>query len=57
MIRWDVHNGIARRAWARNPGAEFAITRAMNLDPRLSVTMPEHADDALVDAALGENSA
>ena len=54
MIAWDVNNGIARRAWARNEGAEFAIRRAMVADARMKVTMPEHADDAVVDDALGD---
>ena len=31
MLHWDVNNGVARRAWARNSGAEFAIERAMDL--------------------------
>jgi urocanate hydratase len=53
MLHWDVNNGIARRAWARNPGAEFAIRRAMAGEPRMTVTLPEHADDAVVEAALG----
>jgi len=52
MIAWDVNNGVARRAWARNEGAEFAIRRAMEADVHLKVTMPEHADDATVDDAL-----
>jgi len=52
MIAWDVNNGIARRAWARNEGAEFAIRRAMVADARMKVTMPEHADDAIVNDAL-----
>ena len=52
MIAWDVNNGIARRAWARNAGAEAAIRRGMEAEPRLTVTMPEHADDAIVDGAL-----
>jgi urocanate hydratase len=52
MLHWDVNNGIARRAWARNGGAEFAIRRAMQAEPGLTVTMPEHADDALVDGAV-----
>ena len=34
MLHWDVNNGIARRAWARNEGAEFAIRRAMDAEPR-----------------------
>ncbi len=55
MIAWDVNNGIARRAWARNEGAEFAIRRAMGEESRLQVTMPEHADDAIVADALREN--
>ena len=53
MLAWDVTNGIARRAWARNEGAEFAIARAMKAEPRLRVTMPTHAEDALVEEALG----
>ena len=52
MLHWDVNNGIARRGWARNPGAEWAIRRAMEREPRLQVTLPEHADDALLAAAL-----
>ena len=52
MIAWDVNNGIARRAWARNEGAEFAIRRAMAADPRMKITMPEHADDAIITEAL-----
>ena len=52
MIAWDVNNGIARRAWARNEGAEFAIRRAMAADERMRVTLPERADDAIVNDAL-----
>jgi urocanate hydratase len=52
MMAWDVNNGIARRAWARNEGAEFAIRRAMVADARMKVTMPEHVDDAIVNDAL-----
>ena len=52
LIAWDVNNGIARRAWARNEGAEFAIRRAMAADPRMKITMPEHADDAIISEAL-----
>jgi len=50
MINWDVNNGIARRAWARNPEAEFAIKRAMKADPRLKITLPNLADDRLIDS-------
>jgi len=52
MIAWDVTNGLARRAWARNPGARFAVGRAMEAEARLHVTLPHEADDALLEAAL-----
>jgi len=52
MLHWDVNNGIARRAWARNPGAEFAIRKAMETEPGLQVTLPVHANDKLVDEAI-----
>lgn len=47
MLFWDVNNGIARRSWARNEGAEFAIRRAMEAEPLLRVTMPNHVDPKL----------
>ncbi len=52
MLNWDVANGLARRAWARNSGAEFAIQRAMDEDDRLAVTMPAHAEDDVIAHAL-----
>ncbi|MDE6377850.1 MAG: urocanate hydratase [Duncaniella sp.] len=52
MLLWDVNNGIARRSWARNPGAISAIKREMERTPLLRVTLPNIADDALVDAAF-----
>lgn len=48
MLHWDVNNGIARRSWARNEEAVFAIKRAMAEEPRLKVTLPNIADDDLV---------
>ncbi len=48
MLLWDVNNGIARRSWARNGGAEDAIRREMARTPGLEVTMPNHADDNLI---------
>jgi urocanate hydratase len=48
MLHWDVNNGIARRAWARNDEAIFAIQRAMEDEPRLKVTLPNLVDDALL---------
>ena len=50
MLHWDVNNGIARRNWARNPNANFAIQRAMEAEPLLSVTIPHAVDDDLLDA-------
>ena len=44
MLFWDVNNGIARRNWARNEGATFAIKRAMESEPKLNVTIPNLVD-------------
>jgi len=48
MLHWDVNNGIARRSWARNKPAMFAIKRAMETEPRLKVTLPNIANDDLI---------
>lgn len=56
MLFWDVNNGIARRSWARNSGAVSAITREMERTPGLVVTMPNEADDRLVEEAIGSGS-
>ena len=45
MLLWDVNNGIARRSWARNKGAMFAIQREMERTPGLKVTVPFIADE------------
>ncbi len=50
MLFWDVNNGIARRNWARNEGAIFAIKRAMAEEPNLKVTLPNTVDDDLLDS-------
>lgn len=50
MLFWDVNNGISRRSWARNEGAVFAIKRAMEVNPNLKVTLPNLADDKLIDS-------
>ena len=52
MLHWDVNNGIARRSWARNKGAEWAIDRAMSIEPRLKVTVANHASETLIKEAL-----
>lgn len=48
MLLWDVNNGIARRSWARNEGAMFAIQREMDRTPGLVVTMPNLVDDDIL---------
>ena len=48
MLHWDVNNGIARRSWARNDEAIFAIKRAMKAEPLLKVTLPNKVDDELM---------
>jgi len=48
MLDWDVNNGIARRSWARNPEAIFAIKRAMKKNKLLKVTLPNLVDDNLL---------
>ncbi len=48
MLFWDVNNGIARRSWARNDEAVFAIKRAMLNEPNLKVTLPNSVDDDLL---------
>ena len=50
MLFWDVNNGLARRSWARNPEAMFAINRAMQAEPQLSVTFPNLVDQVLLDS-------
>jgi urocanate hydratase len=53
MLHWDVANGLARRAWARNDGARYAVERAEADEPRMRVTRSHDADPSIIDAALG----
>ena len=48
MLFWDVNNGISRRSWARNKEANFAIKRAMEMEPNLKVTLPNIASDEIL---------
>lgn len=48
MLHWDVNNGIARRSWARNEEAIFAIKRAMEEEPLLKVTLPNIVNEELL---------
>ena len=50
MLFWDVNNGISRRNWARNPGAVFAIKRAMEKESLLKVTIPNFVSDEIIDS-------
>ena len=52
MLFWDVNNGIARRSWARNAGARFAAEREMARTPGLKITLPNEADEELINKAL-----
>ncbi|MGB4665144.1 MAG: urocanate hydratase, partial [Bacteroidales bacterium] len=48
MLFWDVINGISRRSWARNPNALFTLNRALAHHKDLAVTLPNIADDDLI---------
>ena len=52
MLHWDVNNGVARRAWARNPGAIAAINQAMSENNLLKVTLPNLTDDSIFDEIM-----
>lgn len=54
MLFWDVNNGIARRSWARNEGAEHAILREMERTPELTVTVANYTDENIVRKAIEE---
>ena len=48
MLFWDVNNGVSRRSWARNKEANFAIKRAMEMEPNLKVTLPNIVSDDIL---------
>ena len=50
MLHWDVNNGIARRAWARNKEAVTAIKRAMEIEPKLKITVANEVDNIIIDS-------
>ena len=53
MIHFDVHNGLARRAWARNKNAMFSVEREMKLSPSLQITLPNAVHDDLLNDLIG----
>ena len=52
MLHWDVTNGVARRAWARNQGAIKSIQQAMDINDQLRVTLPAVVQDSVLDDLL-----
>lgn len=54
MLLWDVNNGIARRSWARNAGANTAIRREMERTPGLRVTLPAEVDTDIIKQAFAQ---
>jgi len=53
MLYFDVYNGLARRAWARNKNAVFSVEREMRISPSFRMTLPNAVNDDLLDAAIG----
>jgi urocanate hydratase len=51
-LLWDVNNGIARRSWARNEAAVFSIKREMERTPGLKVTLPNFANEQMIESVL-----
>jgi len=49
MLFYDVNNGIARRSWARNKEAMFALQREMERTKLFKVTFPTLVEDQLID--------
>jgi len=48
MLLYDVNNGIARRSWARNDEAIFAIKREMKRTPNLKITLPNLVEENIL---------
>ena len=48
MLHWDVNNGVARRSWARNEEAIFAIKKEMERTPELKVTLPNIVNEKIL---------
>jgi urocanate hydratase len=53
MLHFDVHNGLARRAWARNKNAVFSVHREMQASGSFRVTLPNAVNDDLLETAIG----
>lgn len=55
MLFFDVNNGIARRAWARNKEAISAIETELERFSTLKVTKAELVDNHIIDNLFGNN--
>jgi urocanate hydratase len=53
MLYYDVNNGIARRAWARNPNALSTIKKELGLNSDLQITLPNEVNDDLLERLIG----
>lgn len=52
MLFWDVNNGLARRSWAGNEGAVWAIGEAMKEEGQLTVTKASQVRDETLDGVV-----
>jgi urocanate hydratase len=52
MLYFDVFNGLARRAWARNKNAVFTVEREMYVSESFRITLPNAVNDDLLDTAI-----
>lgn len=52
MLYFDVNNGIARRAWARNKNALTSAQQEMASESKLRITLPNAVDDGLIEGIL-----
>ncbi|MDC6387493.1 urocanate hydratase [Maribacter sp. PR1] len=54
MLFFDVNNGIARRSWARNKEAIFALKREMKRTPELKINLPNFVENSLINSLFGK---
>ena len=52
MLHWDVTNGVARRAWARNQERSNPSQQAMDINDQLRVTLPAIVQESVLDDLL-----
>jgi urocanate hydratase len=54
MLYFDVNNGIARRAWARNKNALSTIQHALFKNPEIKITLPNEVDTSILKRCFQE---